>query len=153
MICLWCLISVRALYFVKFLVVLFLFLRQRFASCLHGSCYLVGILQLAPPQEITSSVLVNWLGAHIQPELCSDLLQGSCLLFFSFSFFFGLIPSQGSGHVCDFISNLHPSRWNLITQPFSFVTYTHLKDLVMFMASLVIYIYQGRILLLSHFLL
>ena len=67
------------------------FLRQRFASCLHMFCYSVDFLQLVPLQGITSSVLVNWLRAHIQLELCSDLLQGSCLsLFF---FFFLLISS------------------------------------------------------------
>ena len=85
-ICLWCLTSVRAIYLVKFLVVTFLFLRQRFASRLCGFCYLVDFLQLAPLQRISSRVLVNWLGAQIQLKLCSSLLQGSCL-FFSFFFF------------------------------------------------------------------
>ena len=35
---------------VKFLVVTFLFLHQRFASRLRGFCYLVDFLQLALPQ-------------------------------------------------------------------------------------------------------
>ena len=54
---------------------------------LSSRVLLFGFLQLAPLQEMTSSVFMNWLGAHIQPELCSDLLQGSCLFLF-FSFFF-----------------------------------------------------------------
>ena len=82
------------MYLVKFLVVPFLFLRQRFASRLCGFCYLDDFLQLAPLQGISSRVLVNWLVAHIQPELCSDLLQVSCLFFFFFflNLFLDLYP-------------------------------------------------------------
>ena len=91
---------------VKFLIVTFLFLRQRFASHLRGFCYLVDFLQLAPLQRISLRVLVNWLEAQIQPDLCSGLLQGSC------PFFFFL---QGSCLVFGVVSNLHLSRQNIIT--------------------------------------
>ena len=48
-------------------------------------------------------------GAWVQPELCSDLLQGSCPFFFFFGFLRDLIVVYG------FVSNLHPSRRNLVT--------------------------------------
>ena len=84
---------------VKFLVVIFLFLHQQFASRLRGFCYLVDFLQLTLPQGTSSRVLVNQLEAQIHPVLCSSLLQGSCLIF-------------------DLVCNLHLSRQNIVTQPF-----------------------------------
>ena len=54
-----------------------------------------------------------------------------------------------------FISNVHPSRRNLVTYLaifYVFLTYTHLRDFAKCMALSVTYIRQGGILLLSHFL-
>ena len=77
---------------------------------------------------------MNWLGAYIQPELCSNLLQGFCLPPPPPFFFFYLYSLR------DLVSNIHPSGKNLVTLSFSFVTYTHLRDLVMSVAWLVTYI-------------
>ena len=77
--------SVHALYLAKFLVVTFLFLRH---------------------QSATSLIPCNsqlFRGAQIQPELCFDLLQGSCPLFF----FFGLYPFRDFAVAYGFVSNLH----------------------------------------------
>ena len=85
MICLWCLTFVRAMYFSC------AFPFSSSAVCfLSSRVLLFGFLQLAPLQEMMSSVFMIWLGAHIQPELYSDLLQGSCL--FLLLLFFNLYP-------------------------------------------------------------
>ena len=140
---------------VKFLIVTFLFLRQLFASHLRGFCYLVHFLQLAPLQGISLRVLVNWLEAQIQPDLCSGLLQGSCPFFFCkvlvlflassvtyiflgrilllSHFFCDLHPFRDLVVLFGFDSNLHSSGWNLVTWPFLvFVTYTLLGILSFF---------------------
>ena len=77
--------------------------------------------------------------------ICCKVLISFFFLFFFF--FFNLYSLR------DLVSNLHPSGWNLVTLSFSFVTYTHLRDLVMSVPSSVTYIRQGGILLLSLFLL
>ena len=77
------------------------------------------------------------LGAYIQPESCFDLLQGSCLTYIPLGT--SLVTYIRQGGI-------------LLLNLFSFMTYTHLRDLLMYMASLVMYIHQGGILLLSLFL-
>ena len=67
---------------------------------------------------------------------------------FSFS---DLHPLKGFCKVHVFVGNVHPSRQNLVSSPFSLLTYTYLKDFVKCMASSVTYIRQDGILLLSHF--
>ena len=77
--------------------------------------------------------------------ICCKVLISFFFLLFFFFFFLNLY------YIRDLVSNLHPSGWNLVTLSFSFVTYTHLRDLVMFVPSSVTYIRQGGILLLSLF--
>ena len=75
----------------------------------------------------------------MQPELCFDLLQGSCPPP-PFFFFYFIV-------VCGFVNNLHPSGRILLL---SHLTDTHLRDFVVFVVSSVTYIRQGGILLITH---
>ena len=109
----------------------------------------------------------------MQPELCFDLLQGSCSPFY-FYFFLGIlllyvdssvtyICQAESCHLVILLFDLHllmdfvmfvASSVTYICQGgillLSRSTYTHLRDFVMFVALSVTYIRQGGILLLSH---
>ena len=122
---------------------------------------------------------MNWLEAQIQPELCSGLLQGSCLFFFLFFTFFckvlvsflassvTYIRLSGILLLSHFFCDLHPFR-DLVIFLASSVTYIRLggillfghfwflylhpfRDLVILLALLVTYICLDGILLLSHF--
>ena len=130
-ICLWYLTFVRALYIVKFLVVTFLFLCQR--SHLHGFCYLVDFLQLAPFQRISSRVLVNWLGVQIHPELCYG----------TYTFFKDLVLLLSLS-----VTYIHLGRILLLSH--FFCDLHPFKDLVMLLALSITYIHLGGILLLGH---
>ena len=128
MICLWYLTSVRALYLVKFLVVTFLFLRER--SRLRGFCYLVDFLQLAPLQEI-SSVTYFRLGGI--------LLLGNFLVFVTCTLL-GILLSS--------VTYIRQGGILLLSLFFfAFVT----CSLLGILSSSITYIRQGEILLLSLF--
>ena len=83
-------------------------------------------------------------------------IRRSGVLILNHFWFSDLHPFKGFCQVYGFVSNVHPSRWNLVTQSttffFVFLTYTHLRDFAKCMASSVTYIRQGGILLLNYFL-
>ena len=94
---------------------------------------------------------MNWLGAYIQLEPCSDLLQGSYLTYILLGISSVIYIRQGELLLLSLFSFATYTHLRDLLSLFSFVTYTHLRDLVMYMASLVMYICQGGILLLSLF--
>ena len=81
-------------------------------------------------------------------------IRRSGVLILNHFWFSDLHPFKGFCQVYGFVNNVHPSMWNLVTQPFFFfsLTYTHLRDFAKCMASSVTYIRQGGILLLNYFL-
>ena len=81
-------------------------------------------------------------------------IRRSGVLILNHFWFSDLHPFKGFCQVYGFVNNVHPSMWNLVTQPFFFfsLTYTHLRDFAKCMASSVTYIHQGGILLLNYFL-
>ena len=95
------------------------------------------LLATRPPLRDLVEGFGELLGAYIQPESCFDLLQGSCLTYIPLGT--SLVTYIRQGGI-------------LLLNLFSFMTYTHLRDLLMYMASSGMYIRQGGILLLSLFL-
>ena len=150
--CFWVLIKFISLYLLALRVYLLMI-------CLCPCCmpFLFLILQVFSwgPRQLCTFVSAKF-SFVIYPHLRSFAkytvpsvmyIRRSGVLILNHFWFFDLHPFKGFCQVYGFVSNVHPSRRNLITQPFIFVflTYTHLRDFAKCMTLSVTYIRQGVI--------